>query len=143
MSRVLGRSRSKLPPVSVSVETPQPGRLVLLCLTAWAIPGAGHVWLGRQSKGFAFMAAIPLMFAVGLAVHGSLFPFDFSDPFIWLPALAHVGVGIPYFIASVLGFGAGDVRAIGYEYGNAFLVVAGLLNLLVVIDAYDIALGRK
>jgi len=42
-----------------------------------------------------------------------------------------------------LGYGAGDVRAVTYEYGNAFLVVAGLLNLLVVIDAYDIALGRK
>ena len=30
-----------------------------------------------------------------------------------------------------------------YEYGNAFLIVAGLLNMLVVIDAYDVALGRK
>ena len=30
-----------------------------------------------------------------------------------------------------------------YEYGNTFLIVAGLLNLLVVIDAYDVALGRK
>ena len=30
-----------------------------------------------------------------------------------------------------------------YEYGNTFLVAAGLLNSLVVLDAYDIALGRK
>jgi hypothetical protein len=43
----------------------------------------------------------------------------------------------------VFGYGAGDVRAVTYEYGNAFLIVAGLLNLLVVIDAYDIAMGRK
>jgi hypothetical protein len=35
------------------------------------------------------------------------------------------------------------VTAVTYEYGNAYLIVAGLLNLLVVIDAYDIALGRK
>jgi len=42
-----------------------------------------------------------------------------------------------------LGFGAGDVRAVTYEYGNAFVMTAGLLNFLVVIDAYDIALGRK
>ena len=53
------------------------------------------------------------------------------------------GIGLPYFIASALSFGAGDVRAVTYEYGNAFLIVAGLLNLLVVIDAYDIARGRK
>ena len=36
-----------------------------------------------------------------------------------------------------------DVRAVTYEYGNAFLIVAGLLNMLVVIDAYDVAMGRK
>ena len=42
-----------------------------------------------------------------------------------------------------LGYGGGDVRAVTYEYGNAFLVVAGLLNMLVVIDAYDVAMGRK
>jgi hypothetical protein len=35
------------------------------------------------------------------------------------------------------------VVAVTYEYGNAFLVVAGLLNMLVILDAYDIALGRK
>ena len=57
--------------------------------------------------------------------------------------ITHVGIGLPYLLAKALSFGAGDVRAIGYEYGNAFLVVAGLLNLLVVIDSYDIALGRK
>ena len=89
------------------------------------------------------MIAIPLMFAIGLGVHGCLFPFDFSDPLVGLAALAHVGIGVPYLLAKALSLGAGDVRAIGYEYGNAFLVVAGLLNLLVVIDAYDIALGRK
>ena len=33
--------------------------------------------------------------------------------------------------------------AVTYEYGNTFLIVAGLLNALVVIDAFDIAMGRK
>jgi hypothetical protein len=116
---------------------------VLLCLAAWALPGAGHLWQGRRFKGFAFLVAIPLMFAIGLAVDGQLFSFTLSDPLVALAALAHLGIGIPYIVASALGYGAGDVRAVGYEYGNAFLIVAGLLNLLVVIDAYDIALGRK
>jgi len=129
-------------PASVSEEF-QPGGLVLLCLAAWAVPGAGHLWQGRRFKGLSFLIAIPLMFAIGLAIDGRLFPFDFSEPLVTLAAIAHLGIGVPYFIASALGLGAGDVRAIGYEYGNAFLIVAGLLNLLVVIDAYDIALGRK
>jgi hypothetical protein len=72
-----------------------------------------------------------------------LFPFDLSEPLVCLAALADLGIGAPYFIASAMGYGAGEVRAVTYEYANAFLIVAGLLNLLVVIDAYDVALGRK
>jgi hypothetical protein len=87
--------------------------------------------------------ALPLMFAIGLAIHGRLFPFDVSDPLVGLAALADLGIGAAYFVATALGYGGGDVRAVTYEYGNAFLIVAGLLNLLVVIDAYDIAVGRK
>jgi len=105
--------------------------------------GAGHFWLGRRTKGIIFLATLPLMFAIGLALHGRLFPFDFTDPLVGLEALADLGIGASYFVASVFGYGVGDVRAVTYEYGNAFLVVAGLLNLLVVIDAYDVALGRK
>ncbi len=30
-----------------------------------------------------------------------------------------------------------------YEYGNTFLLIAGLLNYLTMLDAFDIAAGRK
>jgi hypothetical protein len=43
----------------------------------------------------------------------------------------------------MLGLGKGVVTAATYEYGNTFIIVAGLLNTLIVLDAYDIALGRK
>jgi hypothetical protein len=128
---------------ATAAEETQSGTLVLLCLASWAIPGAGHLWLGRRAKGLIFLVALPLMFAVGLAIHGRLFPFDTSDLLVGLAALADVGIGLTYFVATALGFGSGDVRAVTYEYGNAFLIVAGLLNLLVVIDAYDVAMGRK
>jgi uncharacterized protein DUF6677 len=128
---------------ATAAEQTQTGGLVLLCLASWAVPGAGHLWLGRRSKGLIFLLALPLMFGIGLAIHGRLFPFDLSEPLVALAAVADLGVGIPYFVGTALGFGAGDVRAVTYEYGNAFLIVAGLLNLLVVIDAYDVALGRK
>lgn len=128
---------------ATAADETQSGGLVLLCLASWAIPGAGHLWLGRRNKGMVFLIALPVMFAIGLAIHGRLFPFDFSEPLVALAAIADLGIGLTYMVASALGFGAGDVRAVTYEYGNAFLIVAGLLNLLVVIDAYDIALGRK
>lgn len=116
---------------------------MLLCLASWAIPGAGHLWLGRRNKGIIFLIALPAMFAIGLAIHGRLFPFTLSDPLVALAAIADVGIGIAYFVAGAMGFGGGAVREVTYEYGNAFLIVAGLLNLLVVVDAYDVAVGRK
>ena len=115
----------------------------VVCVVAWLVPGAGHLMLGRRQKGLIFLIALPAMFAVGLALSGRLFPFVFSEPLVGLAALANVGVGLPYFIASILDLGRGVVTAASYEYGNAFLIVSGLLNTLVVIDAYDVKLGRK
>jgi hypothetical protein len=128
---------------ATAADETQSGALVLLCVASWAIPGAGHLWLGRRNKGLVFLVALPLMFAIGVALRGRIFPFDLADPLVALAALADFGIGLTYFVAAALGYGAGDVRAVTYEYGNAFLIVAGLLNVLVVIDAYDVALGRK
>ena len=115
----------------------------VICVLSWLVPGAGHLIQGRLQKGAIFLLALPAMFVVGLALSGRLFPFVFSEPLVGLAALANVGMGVPYFIASALGLGQGVVTAASYEYGNAFLIVSGLLNTLVVIDAYDIRLGRK
>lgn len=98
---------------------------------------------GRRQKGLVFLAAIPAMFALGLWLDGRLFPFDFSEPLVGLAAIANLAIGVPYLAASALGLGAGVVTAAAYEYGSAFLIVAGLLNMLVALDACDVRLGRK
>ena len=114
-----------------------------ICLAAWLLPGAGHLWLGRVQKGLIFLIALPSMFATGLWLEGRLFPFELGQPLVALAALADVGIGVPYVVAEFLGVGAGRVVAQSFEYGNAFLIVAGLLNMLVVLDAFDVAEGRK
>jgi hypothetical protein len=124
-------------------HAPSASLTYLICAVAWFIPGAGHLWLGRRQKGIIFLVALPLMFAVGLWLEGRLFPFALTEPLVALAAFADLGIGLPYFIAKAIGSGAGRVVAITYEYGNAFLIVAGLLNMLVVLDAYDVARGRK
>ena len=121
-------------------STPNP---YLICAAAWAVPGAGHLWLGRAQKGLIFLIALPLMFATGLWLEGRLFPFELAQPLVALAAFANIGMGVPYFVAKVAGLGAGHVIAESFEYGNAFLIVAGLLNMLVVLDAFDVAEGRK
>jgi hypothetical protein len=115
----------------------------VVCVVSWLVPGAGHLMQGRRQKGLIFLIALPLMFAIGLALDGRLFPFVFSEPLVGLAAMANVGMGIPYFVAKALDLGKGVVTAASYEYGNTFLIVSGLLNMLVVIDAFDVRLGRK
>ena len=119
------------------------GALVFLCLIAWLVPGAGHLWLRRTRKGLVFLVVIPLMFATGLWLEGRVFPFEPSQPLVALASIADLGVGMAYIIVRAAGYGAGRVVAVTFEYGNSFLIVSGLLNFLVILDVYDIALGRK
>lgn len=121
----------------------EPGTLVLLCLAAWAVPGAGHLWMGRRQKGIVFLIALPLMFLTGLLLQGHIFQFEFSEPLVGLAAIANVGAGAPWMLARLMEAGAGKVTAVTWEYGNTFLIVSGLLNFLVILDAYDIGAGRK
>ena len=121
----------------------EPGTLVLVCLAAWAIPGAGHFWLGRVQKGLVFFVALMTMFVSGLLLKGRLFPFELGEVLVALAAFANFGLGLPWLVARMLDLGQGTVTAVTWEYGNCFLIVAGLLNFLVILDAFDIATGRK
>jgi hypothetical protein len=121
----------------------EPGALVLLCAASWLVPGVGHLWSGRVQKGLIFLCAIPLMFLTGMLLKGTIFPFQFAEPLSGLAALAEFGAGLPWVFARMLDAGAGTVTAVTWEYGNTFMIVAGLLNSMIVLDAFDIAMGRK
>lgn len=121
----------------------EPGVRILVCLLAWLLPGAAHVWLGWRQKGAVFFLALMAMFAIGLGLHGRIFPFEFSEPLVALAAIADVGLGGPWLAAQLFGWGGGIVTAVTHESGNTFLIVAGLLNVLVILDAFDISMGRK
>jgi hypothetical protein len=132
---------------STTAERPraaaEPGRLAFVSILSWLVPGAGHLMQGRRDKGLVFLVALPLMFGIGLWMQGRLFPLELSDPLVFLGAIADRGLGLPYLLAYFADAGAGTVTAASYEYGNTFLMTAGLLNFLVVLDAFDIAKGRK
>lgn len=114
------------------------------CLLAWVLPGAGHVYLGRRGKGLLFFAAIGALFVLGVAMKSRLQLYlGLEDPLALLFSIAQAAIGAPYFLARALGFEAGQVTAVTYEYGNTFTAVAGLLNILVILDAHDTAVGRK
>jgi hypothetical protein len=112
-------------------------------IVAWLVPGAGHFMVGELRKAAVFFVVLIGMFVIGLAFQGRLFPFQMSEPLVFLAAAAEWAIALPRLVAGMWGKGAGNVVVITYEYGNTFLIVSGLLNALVALDAVDFARGRK
>ncbi len=107
------------------------------------MPGAGHLVLGRWRRGLLFLVLVGVSLAVGLALEGKLWHITGGQPLSYLGTLACAGLGIPYFVLRFLVHYQGNLVSQGYEYGAAFLFTAGLMNLLLVLDAWDIAKGWK
>ena len=138
---------------------PAPGRAWLIALAAWFIPGSGHVMLQKWGRAALMGGAVWVSFFVGLAMGGHMFDLtvDGQPPsgsvFEWAtliqvpPMIANIGTGIAYIICWLMdiGFKEDPVQAARttYEYGNTFLLIAGLMNYLTMLDAFDIAARRK
>lgn len=124
----------------IAADRPHP---VLASVAGWLVPGAGHFVAGQTRKAVIFFLALTFMHVIGLLLGGRLFPLEWSDPLVFLSALAEWSLGLPRITSWLGSFGQGDVVAVTYEYGNTFLIVSGLLNTLVILDAYDLAARRK
>ena len=130
-----------------NVETPK--RAWLVGLAAWAVPGAGHMIQKRWLRGVLLGGSVWIMFLVGLWLGGHLYAVSskehgLSSLLQLLPMIANFGSGLLYLFCWAGNFGFADnAQLVTYEYGNTFLLVAGLLNYLAMLDAFDIAAGRK
>lgn len=110
---------------------------------ALLFPGLGHLVLGKWIRALLFAFSILLLFALGILLEGKLYYLDLSQPILNLPFLASASTGLPYLLARSWGYGGGNLQNQSFDYGTTFVVVAGLLNLLVTLNAYDISVGRK
>ncbi|HKP38169.1 MAG TPA: DUF6677 family protein [Pyrinomonadaceae bacterium] len=129
------------------IETPR--RAWLVGLVAWAVPGAGHLLERRWLRAALLGGAVWIMFLMGLWLGGHLFTVTgkeegFGVLLQLLPMVGNIGTGLLYIICWMANIGfAEKAQLVTYEYGNTFLLVAGLLNYLAMLDAFDIAAGRK
>ena len=117
-------------------------RAYIAMALAFLVPGAGHFYLGRRARAVVFFFVVVTMFVAGLLRDGKIYVAEPGKPLTFLATLASIGAGIPYFIARLTG-PHGDISTITYEYGTAFTLTAGLMNLLLVLDSFDIAEDRK
>ncbi|CAN5870865.1 hypothetical protein BH18ACI4_BH18ACI4_07660 [soil metagenome] len=134
-----------------SEERP-PANAWLMGTAGWLFPGAGHLFQGHWVRASLLGGAIWVCFVIGLMMGGQFFKYSggeqgFSTLLQIPPMIANLGTGLLYVVCWMLGFGFSDdplqaARAT-YEYGNTFLLIAGLLNYLAMLDAFDISGGRK
>jgi len=119
------------------------GNPYLAMILAWLVPGLGHIYVRRTARGLVFLLLIVVCLWVGCELQGNLYRPLPGQPLTFLATGGAMGMGLPYF---VLRYGAdysGDIVGAGYEYGTAFLLTAGLMNWLLVLDAWDISRGKK
>jgi uncharacterized membrane protein YdfJ with MMPL/SSD domain len=94
------------------------------------------------------LVSITLMYLCGLMMRGAMFQPQNGDLLTILintgGFIGDLASGILYLLTVWLGYNQPDMAGLVHDYGTKFLVTtAGLLNILAMVDAYEIAAGRK
>lgn len=129
-----------------------PGKAWLMGVAAWLVPGLGHLLQGKWIRALLLGGAVWACFLTGYFMGGHLFKVSSSDQgFAMLtqipPMIGDLGTGLLYIFCWFTGtaFNSEPAQAAlpTFEFGWTFMLVAGLLNYLAMLDAFDIAAGRK
>ncbi len=137
----------------------------LPCFLAWLFPGLGHLYLGRRRRAIVFCLVVLAAFTLGVGSSGCASIVDSEQPLSYLATFDNLALGPLDLIGRLVTFGSlayrlprdpanprraeltdrlrTRVRGVTYEYGNTFLLTAGLMNILLILDVFDIASGRK
>jgi hypothetical protein len=126
-------------------ETPKrnPGVASGFVLAGWLVPGLGHVLAGRRGRGVIYFLTVAALVITGFLQRGYVFSPHFHDSFGLLGFLADAGTGVFYFTARIFELGGPDIARAAGDYGTRFIATAGVLNVLIALDAYSVAVGEK
>jgi TM2 domain-containing membrane protein YozV len=124
-----------------------PGGWIPAVALAWIIPGGGHFLLKKPARGGLIAASVTAMFLLGLMMRGALFSPQTGDLLTTViycgGFLGNLMSGILYLLTVWLGYSQPDMAGHVHDYGAKFLVAAGLLNILGMVDAFEIATKQK
>jgi hypothetical protein len=116
---------------------------VLAPAIGWLIPGAGHLIQRRWIRGLLLMATIVTMFAFGLAMDGKIYRPNAGDLLDMLGFVGDLCAGGLYIVSRAMDWGNTAISYATADYGTKFIVVSGLLNVMALVDAHQIAIGKK
>jgi hypothetical protein len=135
----------------------------LAVVLGWLVPGAGHLYLGERRKALLIAVFILGAFFAGQALADFQCVFYRTTPMLksrlWFYGQAGAGLPALYYAlitpARTEGqeqrlryepYASKSIPAVlqsGFEMGTLWTTMAGLLNLLAVVDVYDVYYRRK
>ena len=130
-------------PAAVSSERINPLLAVVAAAAAWLVPGLGHLLLQRWAKALVYFLAVGSLAVAGLLMRGNIFPSNGADAFEKLGFVADIGSGVFYFLAQRIDVARPDVSRAAGDYGTRLIATAGVLNMLCVLEAFEIGLRRR
>ena len=119
----------------------QPGRRRrgLAVIAGWALPGAGHLLLGKWTKGFLFLGLLGGLYVTGLWIAGFRSVDWDENPFYHV---GQYGSGLTMLGARVLfaakSFPRPDLPLSWYDPGLLYVCCTGLLNLVVLLNLVEV-----
>ena len=126
-----------------TVAQPITAMSVLAPALGWLIPGAGHLIQKKWGRGLLLMFSVVLMFLLGLAMSGKIYKPNTGDLLDMLGFVGDAGAGGLYIISRVMDLGSNAIAFATADYGTKYIMISGLLNVMSMVDAYHIAMGRK
>lgn len=121
-------------------------RSYLVSLPTLFLPGLSHFILGRKKKAAGFFLIVGSTFLAGLLMDGGIFTLKSPNLLYKLAGIGELGMGFPYLLCVLTGLNRivpETVTSVMFGYGSTFLITAGLMNMLLMMDAFDISIGRK
>ena len=137
----MSQSRSKAD--AILAEPQQSTLSIVAPIIGWLIPGAGHFIQRRWIRGLLLMVSVAAMFVLGVMMEGKVYGLNGGDLLDMLGFVGDLGAGAFYFVTRMMDWGKGAIQLASADYGTKFIIVAGLLNVISAVDAYDIAIGKK
>ena len=122
-------------------------RISIVCILAWLLPGAGHLYVRKYTHAGVFFLTITVLVVAGILMQGEMHSFlreNSGEGFLqWMAAAGNIALGAYHLLLHATGLATGDITLRSHEYGTTFIIIAALINLLVVFDAFDHARGVK
>ncbi len=126
-----------------AAEHPATPLAVTALIVGWLVPGAGHLLLKKWGRGALLFVSVTAMFALGVLMEGKVYAFNTGDILDMLGFVGDVGSGALYIVTRAMDWGRGAIQIAAADYGTKYIIVAGLLNIISAVDAYNIAVGKK